>query len=69
MTALLTDKALLKSSAKAVEAAGGKVVAKEFTTDKATDFNAILTTIKGKKVDVVFFGGMDAVAGPMLQAR
>jgi branched-chain amino acid transport system substrate-binding protein len=52
---------------KAVTAAGGKVVAKEFTTDKATDFNAILTTIKGKKVDVVFFGGMDAVAGPMLR--
>jgi len=53
--------------AKAVEAAGGKVVAKEFTTDKATDFNSILTTIKGKKPDVVFFGGMDAVAGPMLK--
>ena len=52
---------------KAVVAAGGKVAAKEFTTDKATDFNAILTTIKGKKVDVVFFGGMDAVAGPMLR--
>ena len=52
---------------KAVEAAGGKVVAKEFTTDKATDFNSILTTIKGKKPDVVFLGGMDAVAGPMLK--
>jgi branched-chain amino acid transport system substrate-binding protein len=53
--------------AKAVEAAGGTVVAKEFTTDKATDFSSILTTIKGKKADVVFFGGMDAVAGPMLR--
>jgi branched-chain amino acid transport system substrate-binding protein len=52
---------------KAVKAAGGKIVAQEFTTDKATDFNAILTTIKGKKPDVVFFGGMDAVAGPMLR--
>jgi branched-chain amino acid transport system substrate-binding protein len=52
---------------KAVVAAGGKVVAKEFTNDKASDFNAILTTIKGKKADVVFFGGMDAVAGPMLR--
>lgn len=52
---------------KAVLAAGGKVVAKEFTTDKATDVNAILTTIKGKKADLVFFGGMDAVAGPMLK--
>lgn len=52
---------------KAVVAAGGTVIAKEFTTDKATDFNAILTSIKGKKPDVVFFGGMDAVAGPMLR--
>jgi branched-chain amino acid transport system substrate-binding protein len=52
---------------KAIIAAGAKVVAKEFTTDKATDFNAILTTIKSKKPDVVFFGGMDAVAGPMLK--
>jgi branched-chain amino acid transport system substrate-binding protein len=43
------------------------VVAKEFTTDKATDFTSILTTIKAKKPDVVFFGGMDAVAGPMLK--
>ena len=52
---------------KAVEAAGGKVAGHEFTTDKATDFNAILTTLKGKKVDIVFFGGMDAVAGPMIK--
>jgi len=53
--------------AKAAKAAGGNVVATEYTTDKATDFSAILTTIKGKKADVVFFGGMDAVAGPMLR--
>ena len=58
---------LAEEFAKAVTAAGGTVVAKEFTSDKATDFNAILTTIKGKKPDVVFFGGMDAVGGPMLR--
>ncbi len=52
---------------KAAEAAGASIVAKEFTNDKATDFNAILTSIKGKKPDVVFFGGMDAVGGPMLR--
>jgi branched-chain amino acid transport system substrate-binding protein len=52
---------------KAVAAAGGTIVGREFTNDKATDFNAILTTLKGKKPDVVFFGGMDAVAGPMLK--
>ena len=53
--------------AKAATAAGGSQVAREFTTDKATDFTAILTTLKGKKPDVVFFGGMDAVAGPMIK--
>jgi branched-chain amino acid transport system substrate-binding protein len=31
------------------------------------DFTAILTSIKSRKPDVVFFGGMDAVAGPMLR--
>ena len=52
---------------KAVKAAGGKIVGREFTNDKATDFMAILTTLKGKKPDVVFFGGMDSVGGPMLK--
>ncbi len=52
---------------KGVEAAGGKPVGREFTTDKATDFTAILTNLKAKKPDIVFFGGMDAVAGPMLR--
>jgi len=52
---------------KAVKAAGGKLVGHEFTTDKASDFMSILTTIKAKKPDIVFFGGMDAVAGPMIR--
>lgn len=52
---------------KAVKAAGGQVVAREFTTDKATDFNAILTKIRATNPDVIFFGGMDAQAGPMLR--
>jgi branched-chain amino acid transport system substrate-binding protein len=52
---------------KAVKAAGGNVVSHEFTTDKATDFMPILTTLKGKKPDIIFFGGMDAVGGPMLK--
>jgi branched-chain amino acid transport system substrate-binding protein len=60
-------KGVAEEFTKAAEAAGAKIVAKEFTTDKATDFNAILTSIKGKKPDVVFFGGMDAVGGPMLR--
>ena len=52
---------------KAAKAAGGTIVGHEFTTDKSTDFNAILTKLKGTKPDVLFFGGMDAVAGPMLK--
>lgn len=50
---------------KAVEAAGGTVVAHEYTNDKATDFTAILTKVKSKAPDMVFYGGMDAQAGPM----
>ena len=50
---------------KAVKASGGNVVAREFTTDKATDFAAILTNIKGKKPDVLVFAGIDPQAGPM----
>jgi branched-chain amino acid transport system substrate-binding protein len=46
---------------------GVQIVGKEFTNDKATDFNAILTTIKGKNPDLVFFGGMDSVGGPLLR--
>lgn len=52
---------------KSAKTAGANIVAQQFTTDKATDFNAILTSIKSKKPDVIFFGGMDAVAGPMMR--
>src|SRR5450631_1669499 len=53
--------------AKAVKASGGAIQDSQYTTDKATDFTAILTSIKAKKPDVIFFGGMDAVAGPMIR--
>ena len=46
---------------------GMNVVAEEFTNDKATDFMAILTSIKNKKPDAIFYGGLDAQAGPMLR--
>lgn len=52
---------------KAAKAAGAEVVAREYTSDKATDFTAILTAIKGKSPDVIFFGGMDPQAAPMVQ--
>jgi branched-chain amino acid transport system substrate-binding protein len=49
------------------KASGVQIVAKEFTNDKATDFNAILTSIRSKNPDLVFFGGMDSVGGPLLR--
>jgi branched-chain amino acid transport system substrate-binding protein len=52
---------------KAVKAAGGDVVAREYTSDRSTDFMAILTSIKGKKPDLIFFGGMDPQAAPMIR--
>jgi branched-chain amino acid transport system substrate-binding protein len=55
---------------KTLKASGVTVVAREKTNDKATDFKAILTKMKGKAPDAVFYGGMDATGGPMLkQAR
>ena len=54
--------------AREVRSSGGAtIVSRQFTHDKATDFSAILTQIRGKKPDVIFYGGMDAVAGPMLK--
>jgi len=52
---------------RSAKAAGANVVAREFTTDRSTDFKAILTKIKGTRPDVIFFGGIDTQAGPMLQ--
>jgi branched-chain amino acid transport system substrate-binding protein len=53
-----------------LKAAGIKVLPREKGTDKTTDFKAILTKLKGRNPDAVFYGGMDATGGPMLkQAR
>jgi branched-chain amino acid transport system substrate-binding protein len=52
---------------KGFKGAGGTIVGKEFTTDKSSEFSAILTKVRASKPDLVFFGGMSAVAGPMLR--
>jgi branched-chain amino acid transport system substrate-binding protein len=52
---------------KVAKTKGIEVVDQQFTTDKATDFMAILTAIKSKKPDAIFYGGMDAQAGAMLR--
>jgi branched-chain amino acid transport system substrate-binding protein len=46
---------------------GAKIIAREHTTDKDTDFKAILTGIKGKKPDLIMFGGIDPQAAPMIR--
>jgi branched-chain amino acid transport system substrate-binding protein len=53
--------------AKAVKAAGGTIVAQEFTNDKAVDFRAILTHIKQSDADAIFYGGADTQAAPFLK--
>ena len=52
---------------KTAKAAGAKIVAREHTTDKDTDFKAILTKIKGRNPDLIMFGGIDPQAGPMVK--
>ena len=50
-----------------VTAKGMQVVDEQFTTAQATDFMAILTAIKAKNPDAIFYGGMDAQGGAMLR--
>ena len=51
---------------KAAKATGAAIVGREYTTDKATDFRSILTNVKARQPDLLFYGGMDAQAGPMV---
>ncbi len=52
---------------KAAQARGAQIVAHEYTTDKAVDFTAVLTSIKGKKPDLLFYGGMDPQGVPLVK--
>jgi branched-chain amino acid transport system substrate-binding protein len=51
--------------ARRARVAGVTVAGREFTSDKASDFSTILTTLRAKKVDAVFFGGYAPQAAPM----
>ncbi len=51
----------------AAKASGATVVTHEHTDDKATDFRAILTNVKAKSPDLIFYGGMDSQSGPMMK--
>jgi len=55
---------------KTAKANGVKVLSHDSTNDKAVDFRAILTKIKGERPDAIMYGGMDATGGPFArQAR
>lgn len=56
----LADEFIKKAAAN-----GAEIVAHEYTNDKAMDFTAVLTAVKGKKPDLLFYGGMDSQSGPM----
>jgi branched-chain amino acid transport system substrate-binding protein len=52
---------------KTLKAAGVNVLPREKGTDKTTDWKAVLTKVKGRNPDAVFYGGMDATGGPLLK--
>ncbi|WP_338766472.1 branched-chain amino acid ABC transporter substrate-binding protein [Massilia sp. METH4] len=50
---------------RAARAAGMTVAGHEYTTDKAVDFTSILTKLRPKNVEAIFFGGYAPQGGPM----
>jgi branched-chain amino acid transport system substrate-binding protein len=52
---------------KTLKASGVTVLPREKGTDKTTDFKAILTKVKGRNPDAIFYGGMDATGGPLMK--
>lgn len=49
------------------QAKGMQVVDEQSTSEQATDFLSILTAIKARNPDAIFYGGRDPQAGPMLR--
>jgi len=49
---------------KTAKSLGMNVLSHDATNDKAVDFRAILTKIKGENPDAIMYGGMDATGGP-----
>ena len=52
---------------KTLKAANIKVLPREKGTDKTTDWKAVLTKLRGRNPDAVFYGGMDATGGPLMK--
>jgi branched-chain amino acid transport system substrate-binding protein len=47
---------------KAVKAAGGTIIARQYSDNQTVDFSAQLTALKGAGTDLIFFGGLDRQA-------
>ena len=60
-------KGLANEVEKTLKAAGVKVLAREQGTNKTVDWKPVLTKLKGRGPDAVFYGGMDSTAGPLLK--
>jgi branched-chain amino acid transport system substrate-binding protein len=52
---------------KTLKAGGITVLPREKGTDKTTDWKAVLTKLKGREPDAIFYGGMDATGGPLMK--
>lgn len=50
---------------KSLEAQGVKIVDRQYVDDKTVDFSAVLTAIRSKNADLIFFGGVDSQAAPL----
>lgn len=52
---------------KVAKSNGIEIIDKEYTNSQASDFHGILTAIKAKNPDVIFYGGYDAQSAPMVK--
>jgi len=50
-----------------VTSAGGKIIKREYVSDRAVDLSSLITSIRNSNPDLIFFGGMDSVAGILLK--
>lgn len=50
---------------KSLESQGVKIIDRQYVDDKTVDFSAVLTAIRSKNADLVFFGGVDSQAAPL----
>lgn len=55
------------SFAAGVTTAGGTVIRRDTVNQYATSFSSLVAQVKAMEPDVVFYGGMDVVAGPLLR--